>query len=69
MPALRPKANGFGSFFLNGWKYFYISTLDLSSAIYIQKAWRRPAPQWRPGGIADLRMLDAGITPKGKRIR
>ncbi|MFM7186859.1 MAG: metallophosphoesterase [Armatimonadota bacterium] len=48
--------------------------LDLHRAIpsepaRLQKAWRRPAPQWRPGGIADLRMLDAGITPKGRRIR
>lgn len=48
--------------------------LDLHRAIpaepaRLQKAWRRPSPQWRPGGIADLRMLDAGITPKGKRIR
>ncbi len=48
--------------------------LDLHRAIpaepaRLQKAWRRPSPQWRPGGIADLRMLDAGITPKGKRNR
>jgi hypothetical protein len=48
--------------------------LDLHRAIpaepaRLQKAWRRPSPQWRPGGIADLRMLDAGISPRGRRIK
>ena len=46
--------------------------LDLHRAIptepaRLQKAWRRPQPKSRPGGIADLRMLDAGITPRGRR--
>jgi hypothetical protein len=48
--------------------------LDLHRAIpaepaRLQKAWRRPSPQWRPRGIADIRMLDAGITPRGRRIK
>jgi hypothetical protein len=48
---------------------FSISKFDPGSCNTLQKAMRRPQPKVRPGGIADLRMLDAGITPRGRRIK